>query len=145
MKATLSANASDLRWQSEFTWKTWTRQSTLPFPWWEIPWSVLSVIGVCRSDNNVTNQDFINLKSPPFPNVTKCISMDTAWKDHLIKSLDDWMHVLNDYKFDETCQWNEHLIPQVEFLRGYHLSALAWMYGTHEWNLSIHFETVMFN
>lgn len=58
--------------------------------------------------------------------------MDTAWKDHLIKSLDDWMHVLNDYKFDETCQWNEHLIPQVEFLRGYHLSALAWMYGTHE-------------
>lgn len=92
----------------------------------------MSVIGVCRSDNNVTNQDFINLKSPPFPNVTKSISMDTAWKDHLIKSLYDWMHVLNDYKFDETCQWNEHLIPQVEFLRGYHLSALAWMYGTHE-------------
>ena len=49
------------------------------------------VIGVCGKKHQ---DEVVNFKSPPFPNVTNSSLM--AWNDHFIESLFDWVTILKD-------------------------------------------------
>lgn len=86
------------------------------------------IILKCQDDKN--NSNVITYSSPPYPKSTRNTTEEEllqAWNDHFVESLQYWMSILKDkdIRSDDDCRWNEHVIPQVEFLRGYKLSHLG--------------------
>lgn len=62
-------------------------------------------------------------QAPPLPPADA--SMDT-WHTHFISSVSYWIDTLEKKKLESRdCFWNSHLIPQIEFIRGFHLSWLG--------------------
>ena len=57
----------------------------------------------------------INVGSPPAPNTNDT----TQWKSHFTTAIDTWLQSFHKYGFNNpNCKWNEHIIPQVEFIKG---------------------------
>ena len=62
-------------------------------------------------------------QAPPLPPADA--SMDT-WHTHFISSVSYWIDTLEKKKLESRdCFWDSHLIPQIEFIRGFHLSWLG--------------------
>ena len=75
------------------------------------------VLGVCEGKTRETYQ------APPLPPVNASIDI---WKEHLVMSVSYWINILEDVKLDSPdCSWDSHLIPQIEFIRGFNLSWLG--------------------
>jgi hypothetical protein len=49
-----------------------------------------------------------------------------SWREHFQKTMYLWMKTVRDCGWNNTrCRWNEHLIPQIEFVRGYDLRLIG--------------------
>lgn len=61
----------------------------------------------------------VKLYSPDYP---KDNTNTTLWRDHMIRTIHRWMDVVEKFEWENsTVTWNDHIIPQAEYLKGTHI------------------------
>lgn len=73
-------------------------------------------IGTCRTQT-------IKLLSPQMPQDKN----PELWRTHFVSSMAQWLGNVRSFGWNSTddCLWNVHIIPQVEFLKGYDLKHIG--------------------
>ena len=84
------------------------------------------IVGTCTF---VPQRKTINVGSPPAPNTNNT----TQWKSHFTSAIDTWLQSFHKYGFNNpNCKWNEHIIPQLEFIKGSDLKYIGCTETAHD-------------
>ena len=68
-------------------------------------------------------------RCPPAPNTNNT----TQWKSHFSSAIDTWLQSFHKYGFNNpNCKWNEHIIPQLEFIKGSDLKYIGCTETAHD-------------